>query len=217
MKMIKNNESYETKSNGSLVILNYIDAHNIKVKFSDTGHVITTRACQIKSGLVKDVMRRNIYGVGFIGVGIHKVSIKCVSTKAYQVWNSMIKRCYCPVSLNKDKCYRECSVCDDWHNFQNFAAWFKGNYIEGFHLDKDIKIDGNKVYSPKTCLFVSQADNAAKANAKSYIFNSPTGDIVRIYNLSDFCRRNNLHPSNMSAVNTGADKTYKGWTKYARV
>lgn len=34
------------------------------------------------------------------------------------------------------------------------------NYIEGFELDKDILVKGNKVYSPETCCFVPKEVNS---------------------------------------------------------
>ena len=46
----------------------------------------------------------------------------------------------------------------EWHNFQNFANWCEDSWRiwmdETWHLDKDILIKGNKVYSPETCCFV---------------------------------------------------------------
>ena len=47
-----------------------------------------------------------------------------------------------------------CSVCEEWKHFSNFKKWFDENYIEGFDIDKDILIKGNKVYSPEACSFV---------------------------------------------------------------
>ena len=54
----------------------------------------------------------------------------------------------------KQPSYIGCLVDEEWHNFQNFAEWFEDNYVEGWHLDKDILIKGNKIYSPETCCFV---------------------------------------------------------------
>ena len=47
----------------------------------------------------------------------------------------------------------------EWHNFQVFAKWFDENYKEGFVLDKDILLKGNKIYSPDTCVFVPREIN----------------------------------------------------------
>jgi hypothetical protein len=54
-------------------------------------------------------------------------------------------------------------VCNEWHNFQNFAEWFCKNYCDAsmdkWQLDKDIIVPGNRVYSPETCCFVPNAVN----------------------------------------------------------
>ncbi|WAW11482.1 DNA-binding domain protein [Aeromonas phage vB_AceP_PAc] len=62
----------------------------------------------------------------------------------------MIRRCY----TNKFPAYIGCTVDEWWFNFQNFAEWYVGhkNYgKDGYHLDKDLTVIGNKVYSPETC------------------------------------------------------------------
>ena len=109
--------------------------------------------------------------------------------------------------------YIGCTVCIEWNNFQNFAGWFNENYIEGYDLDKDIKVNGNKVYSPVTCLIVTPKENTIKARAKSYRLTSPEGDIIDIYNMAEFCRDNSLCKANMSAVHRGCINQHKGWTK----
>ena len=76
----------------------------------------------------------------------------------------MLKRCYDEKYHEKHPTYKDCKVCEEWHDFQNFAEWYYNNYyeIEGerMHLDKDILIKRNKVYSPETCVFVPQAINS---------------------------------------------------------
>ena len=63
----------------------------------------------------------------------------------------------------KDITYDDCIVCEEWHNFQNFAEWYEENYYEvdgkPTFLDKDILIKGNKIYSPQTCVFVPRLIN----------------------------------------------------------
>ena len=75
----------------------------------------------------------------------------------------MLRRCYDPYEINREPVYIDCYVCDEWLCFQNFAEWFYNNYyeIEGqrMHLDKDILIKGNKIYSPNTCIIVPERIN----------------------------------------------------------
>lgn len=75
-------------------------------------------------------------------------------TEAYCKWIDMLGRCYSDKYLIRRPSYVGCSVCDDWLVFSNFNAWFNRNNVIGYHLDKDILVDGNKVYSPDTCCFV---------------------------------------------------------------
>jgi len=125
----------------------------------------------------------------------------------------MLERCHSPQMLKKNPTYIGCSVCSEWHDFQVFCEWFYDNYIEGYHLDKDIKVDNNKIYSPETCLFVKAGDNSIKANARYFLMINPSGEELVIYNLTQFCRENNLQSSSMSNVYHGKQKAHKGWTK----
>jgi len=63
----------------------------------------------------------------------------------------MLARCY----GGGHPTYLDCEVDERWWNYQVFAAWFYDNYVEGFHLDKDLLVEGNRIYSPETCLFVT--------------------------------------------------------------
>ena len=86
-------------------------------------------------------------------------------TKPYQYWISMIRRCYSntKIDLKNNHAYKDCSVCEEWHNFQNFGKWFDDNFYEvdgeTMCLDKDILHKGNKIYSPDTYVFVPQNIN----------------------------------------------------------
>lgn len=55
--------------------------------------------------------------------------------------------------------YSDVTVCEDWLLFTTFKAWMETQDWEGKHLDKDILIPGNKIYSPETCLFVEPRIN----------------------------------------------------------
>lgn len=91
-----------------------------------------------------------IYEIGYIGQGKYNSANRL----PYSIWNDMFKRCYSKKYHSTKPTYIDCSVAEEWLNFQNFAEWFEENYIEGFQLDKDILVKGNKIYSSKTCCFV---------------------------------------------------------------
>lgn len=99
-----------------------------------------------------------VYGVG-INDYPYSVFISKKHIKSYACWRSMLSRCYNVSYQKKQPTYIDCFVCDEWLVFSNFKNWFDKNYIEGFHLDKDILIQGNKEYSPNTCCFVPQHIN----------------------------------------------------------
>lgn len=76
----------------------------------------------------------------------------------------MIRRCYDEKLKERYSAYYgDCSVCEEWHNFQNFARWWNENIYrvgtERMHLDKDILFDGNRMYSPNTCVISPQRIN----------------------------------------------------------
>lgn len=49
-------------------------------------------------------------------------------------------------------------MCEDWLYFSNYFKWYKDNYVEGWHVDKDLLTD-SKEYSPDTCIFVPRVLN----------------------------------------------------------
>lgn len=89
----------------------------------------------------------------------------------YYMWHRMIQRCYDEKSQRKWHTYIECTVCEEWKKFSNFQTWYndpENGYIDGYQLDKDILLKGNKIYSPDTCCFVPSEINVlfTKSNLK---------------------------------------------------
>lgn len=128
----------------------------------------------------------------------------------------MLKRCY--LSKGKERVYSDCEVCEEWRDFQEFASWFDENYPNDgrdYDLDKDIKVEGNRIYSPETCMFVSRQENSEKANAKSYTLISPDGEKVEVYNMTKFCRENEISQQCMSSVVAGKSIQHKGWRAWS--
>lgn len=123
----------------------------------------------MKNGQIKNPLHKSVFNVGFIGISNNTVNRL---SKSYNFWNNMLRRCYSDLYHCKKPTYKGCIVTKKWHNFQNFSQWFKRNYIEGFVLDKDILIKGNKIYSPETCCFVPSEINTLliKCNSKRGLY-----------------------------------------------
>lgn len=78
----------------------------------------------------------------------------------YRRWADMISRCYNEKRLLDKSNYIGCSVCEEWLTFSKFRQWMQTQDWEGKHLDKDLLVRGNKVYSPDTCVFISGQVNS---------------------------------------------------------
>lgn len=77
----------------------------------------------------------------------------------YRTWKSMLSRSYSGKLKKKHPAYLDVTVCEEWHSFMNFRSWMVEQDWEGKHLDKDILFQGNKMYSPNTCVFVDGVVN----------------------------------------------------------
>ena len=75
----------------------------------------------------------------------------------YKLWNQVRSRCFSKSYKAKDVSYIGCSISDNFLNFTFFFNWCNnqiGFGNEGWELDKDILVKGNKIYSEDTCCFV---------------------------------------------------------------
>ena len=101
------------------------------------------------------------------GVGINNreipTSIDGKTTKEYNLWRSMLQRCYSKSFLEERPTYVGCSVSDTFLYYHLFHAWCQiqvGFGKEGYQLDKDLLIKSNKLYSEDTCVFIPSVLNA---------------------------------------------------------
>lgn len=133
-------------------------------------------ASRNNGGIPRKWSRKKIYGIG-INDSDFSTSVKGERHKSYVIWKAMFQRCYS--SKNIGTPYENCTVCDSWRYFSNFERWFDENYVEGYHLDKDILIKGNKVYSPKTCCFVPSEINTLITKHDATRGNFPIGVVKR--------------------------------------
>jgi len=111
-----------------------------------------------KNGKIKNLYHPSTYDVGYIGKCEYRLNII-----QYNIWHHMLARCYNKEFHKQFPTYKSCTVCEEWHSFQNFVEWYDENYYEigneKMQLDKDILFKGNKIYSPETCVFVPERIN----------------------------------------------------------
>lgn len=161
-KQIDPGDVFPINSGGAVTVVEYRGAFEVIIKHNDpNGHIAIVRADQLRNGKVKNPYHRSVYGVGFIGVGEHVAKRNSKLTAVYKTWSAMLQRCYDTKLHARFPTYIGCTVHPNWHNFQVFAEWFERQYwATCWQLDKDLIVEGNKVYSDATCVFVPSQLNS---------------------------------------------------------
>ena len=143
-------------NSGDFKILKYNDAKEVEIQFLKTGFKVVATLGNIKSGKVKDPYSPSVYGVGMLGTK-YPSKANGVKTKEYMLWQSMLQRCYSDSYKKKYSTYEGCEVSENFKSFEYFYEWCHkqiGFDNEGWHLDKDLLVKGNKVYSEDSCVFI---------------------------------------------------------------
>lgn len=144
---------------GWFEIVEYISSTNLKVKFDNTETIANGTYRTFTMCLIKDYNFPSIYGECCLGTD------EKVDKKAYDIWYSMINRCYNPKWHEEHPTYEKCITSEEWKVYANFYGWYKNNYYEidgqTMQLDKDILCKRNKIYSADTCCFVPRIINNA--------------------------------------------------------
>lgn len=129
---------------------------NCTIQFENGSVVKNIHYSNIKRGKVENPMTPSVCNIGYIGVGQHRPKD---NIRRYNCWVDMLKRCYSQRLQKIQPTYKDVTVCEEWHNFQNFAEWYNNNHTEGYYLDKDIICKSCKIYSYETCAFVPSEIN----------------------------------------------------------
>lgn len=107
--------------------------------------------------------RKLVYGVGINDADYAvnpTINGKKVMCKFYRAWANMLQRCYDPKCHAIRPTYVGCTVTEEWHYFMSFREWMLGQNWEGKQLDKDLLVEGNKIYGPEFCVFADQPTNS---------------------------------------------------------
>ena len=155
----------KSKSSGDFKIVKYNDARNVEIQFVNTGFETSAQLTNLRNGNVKDRLTPSVYGVGELGTK-YPASEGGVLTKEYDLWHSMLRRCYSDSSKKKCPTYEGCEVSAKFKSFEYFYEWCHkqiGFDNDGngnpFQLDKDLLVKGNKVYSEDSCVFIPSEIN----------------------------------------------------------
>lgn len=126
------------------------------------GKEFETQKQSVNSLLVKScgcALKSLICGVGVNDADYqieNKIDGERVVCPFYGKWTNMLKRAYSEKLHKRFPTYKDVTVCKEWHLFSNFKKWMEAQDWENKELDKDILYPNNKIYSPKTCCFVSR-------------------------------------------------------------
>lgn len=141
----------ENQSGSKATVIDYKNSDEVAIKF-DNGYITTVPWSNFQRGSIQSPYCKTMCKIGYLGEGQFTPQ-----DQWYNYWRAMIERVYRKNHF-AERWYEDINVCEDWHNYQNFAQWCIGNFYEilghKMNLDKDILFKGNKLYSPETCVFV---------------------------------------------------------------
>lgn len=173
---------HKTKQ-GELVVLELINK-NLKlgirnqravIMFTGTGWTANVQTSNIMADKVKDKRLPTVYGVGYLDTDMKIPARGTIIRRVYDLWANMLKRAYHDTNTRNWDYYKDVTVDRRWHSFSHFLntiidvegydLWEKDSSM---HLDKDIKVSGNKTYCKDSCKFVTNTENARAANYKRW-------------------------------------------------
>ena len=122
---------------------------------------------------LEDRMKPSVHGVGILGANLElKVTNDGKKCKTYNMWSKMIEGCYSKDYHKRFPTYSCCYVSDNFKDYSKWTEWYD-NYKykqdgngNPFHLDKDLLVKWNKVYSENTCVFLPQEINQVLVTGK---------------------------------------------------
>lgn len=187
---------------GNKLRVESITGKDVVVTFLNTGFRKSVAKHHLRDGKARDPYEPTKYGVACLGV------VKNYPKEDYRRWENMIERCYRDGGIGN---YKDCSVSDEWLVFENFYSDIQKmeNYgLPNTHLDKDLKVAGNKVYSKETCQLISATLNSSHGKFTGR-WKAEKGTVV-IY-ATNSAELGALIGLTGSAIRNGAKRSHTGW------
>ena len=167
---------------GDFKVLKYTNSLNILIEFVETGFRKICQTKEIKTGSILDKSLPSVFNVGVLG---DKYATKYKlpngryrNFKEYETWSGLLERCYSEKCQIKHPTYRGCTVSENFKSYTYFYEWCNaqvGFGNEGWQLDKDLLVKGNKIYSEDTCCFLPEEVNIALTRSDKTRGSSPIG------------------------------------------
>ena len=214
----------QSKNYGRFEVLGYGSTRRrFNVRFLDTGYETEVSFSSMRTGEVKDYLAPSFYGIGIFGYkeAVEERFRHRRSQDLYTTWANMILRCYKEEEIGY-KYYgaRGVRVCERWKRFDYFVedvqkidGWEnKLNDWGSYSLDKD-KLGGDSlIYSPDTCCWLNDSEQAENSRACKFFYaKSPEGIVYFQNNASSFAEEQNLSASCVRACLRGEYKSHNGW------
>lgn len=122
-------------------------------------------------------MARLVCGIG-VNDRKYPAKVNGKILKEYHLWSDLLIRCYSPKYQGKFPTYVGCQVSENFKNYSYFYEWCQsqiGFGQKGYHLDKDLLVKENKIYSEETCLFLPQELNNLLVSCRACRGSYPVG------------------------------------------
>ena len=168
---------YPTNSYGDVVVLEHINSRDVTIRFLNTGFITEESMGVIRSGHIRDNEAFPVYKVGVMDIP-NELQKGKPKPREYSIWNGIRQRCYNENNRDNLMSYKGIKMSDNFKLYSYFKEWCHkqiGFNEDGWHLDKDILVKGNKVYSEDTCCFVPPEINCTITNNKSVRGRFPQG------------------------------------------
>ena len=111
-------------------------------------------------------MSKLVWGIG-VNDKTKPANVDGKAVKEYDLWQSMLERCFSEKLQTRCPTYKGCNVSDNFLSYAFFYDWCHNQIGFGkvddkgrsWCLDKDLLFVGNKTYSETACVFVPQEIN----------------------------------------------------------